>query len=95
MLYHCFIRCDFYSGVTSIVADRSPVEGQSHHLQLGPARIVDQPDGGMALQDVLDYPLLGRDGWRVGPGHAQDHLREVRTHVTGHNSLVPVSPELL
>lgn len=70
----------------SLVTGRSLVEGQSDHLQLGPTGIVDQPDGGMALQNLLDYPVLGRDRWRVRPGYPQDHLREVRTDINGHKS---------
>lgn len=48
-----------------IIVDRSSVAGQSDPLQLGSAGLMDQPDGRVALQDIVDHPLFGRDGRSV------------------------------
>lgn len=41
---------------------------------------MDQPDRAVALQDVMAHPVPGGDRRRSRPGHAENHLREVRGH---------------
>lgn len=41
---------------------------------------MDQPDGAVALQNVLAHSVPGGDRRSPRPRHAQDHLREVRGH---------------
>ena len=56
---------------------RPSAESQPDQLQLGPPGVVDQPDGAVAVQDVLAHPLPGGERHHPRAGLAQDHLREV------------------
>lgn len=65
--------------LSSIYVHRASFEGQSYHFQLGPAGLLDPLDRRVAIQDLMDHPVSGRDWWSVWPGHSQDPLWEVHT----------------